>query len=68
LSAEKVYDIRIQNEEVCAICGRPGAIIGKYAILISLCEDCLGHIAVDGDEVYDDRNPSVRTRLPWKVT
>jgi hypothetical protein len=58
----------MQDEEVCAICGKAGAIIGKFAIQIALCEDCLGHVAVNGDESYDDRNPSVRTRLPWKVT
>jgi hypothetical protein len=58
----------MQNEVVCAFCGKPGAIIGKFAIQVALCKDCAGHIAIDGDEVYDDRNPSVRTRLPWNAT
>ena len=56
------------QDVVCAICGKPGVIVGKSAAQIPTCADCAEHLVIDGDEIYDDRNPSAGLRLPWKAS
>jgi hypothetical protein len=65
-AAEALYDNAMQDQVVCAICGKPGVIVGKTAMQIPVCTDCASHIVIDGDEVYDNRNPTARRPWPGK--